>query len=308
MSTARRTTWLEIQIEMAPDAAEVMTAELGEVADGVELRDAGTVIKAPPGRALAIVHVAPEDRAEVLETVEVVAARMREANVEVDPIAIRERSAHEDEWRDVWKQYFRATRVGRSFIVRPSWDPGEISGTDRVIDLDPGRAFGTGGHASTRLVIVLAEELAERWSQAEQPVNRYLDLGCGSGILSIAASQLWPSAAGLAIDIDSESTACARENLERNKVTTVNVLTGSIDQAPTEPKFDLIMANIQADVLANLAPGFAPRLRTGGQLLLSGLLLRDAEPVWETFRNLGFERVQRKDEGDWASLDLRWNG
>jgi ribosomal protein L11 methyltransferase len=307
MTIERRTSWLEMQIEMAPDAAEIMAAELAEVADGVELRDAGTVIKAPAERAIAIVHVDPDERASVLETVAAVAARLRESGVTVDPLVIRERAAHEDEWRDVWKQFFRATRVGRTFVVRPSWDPGEVTGRDRVIDLDPGRAFGTGGHPSTRLVIGLAEDLAARFAREARPVTAFLDLGCGSGILSIAASQLWPEAVGLGVDLDSESTACAAENLERNHVTTVRLATGSLDLVPAERQLDLIMANIQADVLSGLAPGFAPRLRRGGHVILSGLLLRDADPIWETFEKQGFERVCREDEGDWAALDLAWN-
>src|SRR5260370_32794169 len=113
-------------------------------------------------------------------------ARARAAGLRVDPVSVRRREAHEEEWRDVWKQYFRATRVGRTFIVRPSWDPGTIEDGDRVIDLDPGRAFGTGGHATTRLVIALAEEAADR------PVARFLDLGCGPGVLPPAAGPPLP--------------------------------------------------------------------------------------------------------------------
>ena len=99
--------------------------------------------------------------------------------------------------------------------MRPSWDLESVTAApaDRMIDLDPGRAFGTGGHASTRLAIALAER-----SASEAPpggVGRFLDLGCGSGILSIAAARLWPDAEGLAIDNDPEATACTQENLDR---------------------------------------------------------------------------------------------
>jgi ribosomal protein L11 methylase PrmA len=145
--TDRRTSWREIQIEVHPDAAEIIAAVAGDIADGVEVRDSGTVIRATADRALIIAHVAPEDQAELLAVIEETAERVRSEGLNIDPIVIRERDAHEDEWRDVWKQFFRATRVGRSFIVRPSWDPGDIADGDRVIDLDPGRAFGTGGHA-----------------------------------------------------------------------------------------------------------------------------------------------------------------
>ncbi len=301
----RRTSWLEIQIEVDPEAAEIITAVVADLADGVELRDAGTVIRATADRALVIAHVAPEDRADLLAAVEETAVRMRESGLAIDPIVITERVAHEDEWRDVWKQFFRATRVGRSFIVRPSWDPGSVADGDRVIDLDPGRAFGTGGHASTRLVIALVENLAETLAAEGKTAPRFLDLGCGSGILSIAAARLWPDATGLAVDLDPESTACARENFERNHVSAVELLAGTLDAVPSEPRFDVVLANIQADVLCALAPKLPSRLVDGGRAILSGLLLRDAEPVLGLFREAGFELVRRQDEGDWAALELR---
>ena len=132
-------------------------------------------------------------------------AAARAAGIAVDPVTIRTREAHEDEWRDVWKQFFRATRVGRRFTVRPSWDAGEAPAGEFVIDLDPGMAFGTGAHPSTRLVIKLAEEIRE----ARPDLKHVLDLGCGSGILSIVAARLWPQASGLAVDNDPQATTCA---------------------------------------------------------------------------------------------------
>jgi ribosomal protein L11 methyltransferase len=302
----RRTSWREIQIEVDAQAAELVGAAVADIADGIELRDAETVIRTAPNRALVIAHVAPQDREDVLAVIHAAAIEIREAGLSIDPIVIRERDAHEDEWRDVWKQFFRATRVGRSFIVRPSWDPGSIVPGDHVIDLDPGRAFGTGGHASTRLVIFLLENLAETLAADGKIAPRFLDLGCGSGILSIAAARLWPQGIGLAVDIDPEAVECARENLDRNHIGSVAVATGTLDGVvPAEPPFDVILANIQADVLGALAPVLPSRLVDDGRLILSGLLLRDAEPVFGLFKAAGFHRVRRQDDGDWAALELR---
>lgn len=308
MTIEKRTSWREVQIEVAAEAAEIVAAVAGDIADGVEVRDAGTVIRAAPDRALVIAHVAPEQRDDLLAAVEETAVRARDAGVTIDPVQIRERDAHEDEWRDVWKQFFRATRVGRTFIVRPSWDPGAVASGDRVIDLDPGRAFGTGGHASTRLVITLAEGVADDLGALGRRVGRFLDLGCGSGILSIAAARLWPTAVGMAVDLDPEAAACTGENLERNAVTTVEVAAGSLDAVSAAPPFDVILANIQADVLCELAPLFPPRLATGGRVILSGLLLRDADPVLAAFQKEGLALVKRLDEGEWAALELRAAG
>jgi ribosomal protein L11 methyltransferase len=240
---------------------------------------------------------APEMEADVLAEIAAVAARMKDAGVAVDPLSVRRREAHEDEWRDVWKQYFRATRVGRTFLIRPSWDLKPAMEGDRVIDLDPGRAFGTGGHATTRLVIALAEEIAER------PVARFLDLGCGSGILSIAAVRLWPEARGLAVDVDPESVATTEENLALNKVTTVATRVGSLDGVAGAS--DLVLANIEAGVLAALAADFPARLAAGGAVILSGILVDQADVVLQAFVAAGFALEARRDEDEWAAFRLR---
>lgn len=302
--TERPTRWLEVEVELPAAFAEIAAAAVGEITDGVEFRDAGTMIRAAPGRVVVVAHVVPSERERLLAVIDACAEQSREAGLPTDPIVIRERHAHEDEWRDVWKQFFRATRVGRSFIVRPSWDPGTIASGDRVIDLDPGRAFGTGGHASTRLVIALAEDLAETASGRTRPVRRFLDLGCGSGILAIAAARLWPEATGLAVDVDPEATACTRENLDRNQITSVTVATGSLDVVPPEATIDVVLANIQADVLIQLAPELPARTGPGAAVIVSGLLLDDAAPVLAAFQTAGFELVQRRDEGEWAALAL----
>jgi ribosomal protein L11 methyltransferase len=292
--------WTELQIEVAAEAAELVASEVSELTGGVEVRDAGTLLRASEGRAVVVTQCAPESADEVLAAAMDTCARAREAGLRVDPVSVRRREAHEDEWRDVWKQYFRATRVGRTFVVRPSWDPGSIADGDRVIDLDPGRAFGTGGHATTRLVIALAEEAESR------PVRRFLDLGCGSGILAVAAARLWPAARGLAVDVDPEATACAAENLERNHVTTVETRAGTLADAPGP--FDVVLANIQADVLLPLAPALVAALAPGATLVLSGLLTDATPPVLEAYLAAGLALEARRDEDEWSALRLRAPG
>jgi len=294
--------WTQVEVEVALEAAELVADAVGEIAGGVEVRDSGTLIRADPGRAAIVAVCAPERLGELLAEIEAVCARAREAELPVDPVVVRQREAHEDEWRDVWKKYFRATRVGRSFIVRPSWDLESIplGPTDRIIDLDPGRAFGTGGHASTRLAIALAERSAA--PAPPRGVRRFLDLGCGSGILAIAAALLWPDAEGLAIDNDPEATACAQENLDRNRITRVRVATGTLDDA--DGPHDLILANIQADVLTVLAPAMAGHASPGASLILSGLLTEHAPEVAAAYQAQGFRLVESRDEDEWTALLL----
>jgi ribosomal protein L11 methyltransferase len=220
------------------------------------------------------------------------------AGLEIEPVVIRERMADEEEWRDIWKQFFRATRVSPRFTVRPTWDPGQALQGEFVINLDPGRAFGTGAHPSTRLVIALAEQLAI----AHPHIHRFLDLGCGSGILSITAARLWPDAHGLAVDNDPEATACSAENFERNQITSVDILTGTIDD--TLGLFDVILANIQADVLCALAPLLKAKLAPSGNVILSGILTEQADEVAAAYAREGFLLSQRQDEAEWAGLQF----
>jgi ribosomal protein L11 methyltransferase len=298
--------WIEVQVEVAAEAAELVADAVCPITGGVEVRDSGTLIRAGSGRAVIVALCAPERIDELVAEVGAVCERARAAGLAIDPVDVRRREAHEDEWRDIWKQYFRATRVGRTFIVRPSWDPGSVQDGDRVIDLDPGRAFGTGGHASTRLVIELAEPLAI--APVPAAVDRFLDLGCGSGILAIAAARLWPRAAGLAVDNDPEATACAQENLDRNHVTSVRVMTGTLADVPggDELRYQLILANIQANVLLELADQLATRLAPAGMLILSGLLTGDAPAVVERYRALGLRLDAIRDEDEWTALRLGW--
>lgn len=288
--------WTEIQIETTEDGADLLAASLAELTGGVEIRDAQTLISAQAGRAVVVALCPPDQAEEVLAAADEVLGFARAAGTNVDPVAIRTRSAQEEEWRDIWKQFFRSTRIGQRFVVRPSWDQGSTLQGDHIIDLDPGRAFGTGAHPSTRLVIALAEGLADG---GQNPV-RVLDLGCGSGILAIAAARLWPTAEILAVDNDSEATACSDENLERNGVTTVVTETGILSDAMGT--FDLVLANIQADVLCPLAADFWRSTRAGGQVLLSGILIEQADTVRDAFTTAGFAFEERRDDGEWAGL------
>jgi ribosomal protein L11 methyltransferase len=289
-------TWVEIQIETTVEAAELVAATVAPETGGVEIRDAETVFPTAKERSTVVVLVPPGEVQGLLDEVNETLELARAGGAAVDPVTIRLRDAHEEEWRDVWKQFFRATRVGRRFVVRPSWDPGEAPPGEHVIDLDPGRAFGTGAHPSTRLVIRFVEELRDR----RPTLGRFLDLGCGSGILSIVAARLWPEARGLAVDLDPEATACSGENFERNAVESVERATGGLDAAPGT--FDLVMANIQSDVLQLLAPLLPAHLGAGAALVLSGLLTTQAHEVTVAYQSAGLRVEQRYDEGEWAAL------
>ncbi len=295
--------WVEVQVEVPAPVAELLAAALADLAGGVELRDAETIFPTARDRTTVVTLCRPDERDDLLAAIDEVLATARAAGDTVDPVGIRQRPAHEDEWRDVWKQFFRTTRIGARFAVRPSWDPAGLAGVEHIIELDPGRAFGTGAHPSTRLVIGALERLAG----AGAGVGRFLDLGCGSGILTIAAHRLWPAAKGWAVDLDPEAADCTRENLVLNRIQNgIEVAAATLEQlGPDGRGFDLVMANIQRDVLETLVAGLLEALAPGGHLVLSGLLTADAAPVLASYQQAGLRLIERTDEGEWASLLLQ---
>ncbi len=239
-------------------------------------------------------------------------AELAAAGQPLDPVRVAARPAlPEAEWRDAWKRHFRTVRLTRQIVVVPSWDRHDpVSPDDRVVHLDPGQAFGTGAHESTRLVLRIAQELADRGARPA----RVLDLGTGSGILALAASALWPHAEVLALDSDPVAVAAARENVAANGASgRVRVSGSSLDgDDATGPgpsrRVDLALANIQADVLTELAAQLSARVAPGGWLALSGLLSEQAIPVADRYRALGMvlEGVRQGEEDPaWSALLLR---
>jgi ribosomal protein L11 methyltransferase len=276
--------WVELVLPSGSIADEIaaLLVDLGVAAAGVEVRDEDVVLWAPAAEAEA-----------ALAALRTAAARLRDSGLAVDPAAARVRpAAPEEEWRDAWKRYFRVVRVTPRIVIVPSWERYQAAAGDIVLDLDPGRAFGTGAHASTRLCLGELDAL----QATGRAVERFLDVGTGSGILAIAAARLWPGARGVAVDIDPIAVGAARENLERNGVGSVTV-----GEELPEGRFDLVVANIQADVLEDLRDPLVARLADGGALILSGLLAPQADPVAATY---GLTRARTTVLEDWAAVVL----
>lgn len=267
--------WLEIAVT-APaaaldDVAARLAQELVHASGGTEIRTDEVVFW---------VDVAEAER--VLEDTRAAVARLAGEGLPVDESRVVARpAAPEAEWRDAWKRYFRTTRLSRQIVVVPSWDEHTATPDDVIIELDPGQAFGTGAHASTRLVLERMQALHD----TGRAVLRMLDVGTGSGILAIAAVKLWPGCRALAHDIDPLAVDVARENVERNRVADLVALSsdalGSI-----QPAFDLVVANIQADVLRELVGALTERVAIGGTLILSGLLSPQAVEIAELYAPL----------------------
>lgn len=260
---------------------------------GVEQRDATTFDG--PAEPELIVYTTPDRLEEIVATARLHAqAQGLEAMLSFDP------STHtDDSWLDGWRDFYRPLRFGdRALLVRPSWIPREPDDAQLEIVLDPGRAFGTGQHETTHLCL---EALVDA---APADLRHVLDLGCGSGILGLAAARLAPSARVVAIDNDPEAVETARENAELNGLhNRIETLTGTVEDVPHRP-FDLVFANIRPAVLIPQAPAIAAQLgHAGARLLLSGILDEEATAVRAAYEQLGLRELEGpRRRGEWVAL------
>lgn len=231
-------------------------------------------------------------------------------------LRIREVGAHV--WSEEWKRFYHVQHIGPRLVVRPSWEPYEPRPGEVVVELDPGTAFGTGQHETTRLCLIALE--AEQHGALE-----VLDVGTGSGILAIASALLGAREVR-AIDNDPETIAIAAENARLNGVADhILFAAGSLPGAPEhgapmigtpvlgwpwpdrtpEACCDLLVANISSTVNIALLPAFARAIRPGGTVILSGFIARDADEVREAARAVGLEPVRTEGEEEWRCLVAR---
>jgi ribosomal protein L11 methyltransferase len=218
---------------------------------------------------------------------------------------LRYREVSPADWAEEWKRFFKPLHVGRRLVVRPSWEPYTPAPGEVVIDLDPGTAFGTGQHETTRLCLAALERHVRRGAEV-------IDVGCGSGILAIAAARL--GAAGVrAVDLDVDAIEVARTNALRNGVALkVIVARGSLGAdwpwraQPSHHAADVIVANISSTVDVALMPLLREALRPRGVLIASGFIARDADEVCAAAAACGLTKIRLEREGDWCCLEAEW--
>ncbi|GAB4178385.1 MAG: 50S ribosomal protein L11 methyltransferase [Geothermobacteraceae bacterium] len=215
----------------------------------------------------------------------------------LDPVPdIESRPVGAQDWAEGWKQHFRPFTIGR-LLVRPTWDPTEPDPEQTLLTIDPGMAFGTGSHGTTRLCLQAVAELVP------EQADSVLDVGTGSGILAVAAALLGAERV-IGCDIDAQACATAKENAQLNGVGDRVVITDEpLSEIPG--RFDLVIANILAEENIRLAGQLIDHLRPGGHLVLSGILGEKVDLVRDTFDGHMGASPQVHYQDEWASLVYR---
>ena len=302
--------WLELAVEADLEAVEAVSEILGRVASGgtsvepaFDLVDEGLGARVDPTRPAVVRGYVPATDPAAAETAATLVAEAlgHLQAFELRGIGdLRTRMVHEADWAEAWKSFFPVLRVGRRLVIRPTWRRHRARREDVVIALDPGMAFGTGLHPTTRLCLAALEPLAE---DGRLDDARVLDVGCGSGILTIAAIRLG-AASALGVDTDPIAIDATLANARRNRLgRRVRAREGSI---PTgERPFDVVLANLIAGVLVPLAPDLYAELRPGGSLVASGIFVDREAVVRTAFLTAGLEPTDRSVDGDWIALTCR---
>lgn len=214
-------------------------------------------------------------------------------------------SVDEEDWANNWKQYFKPLSVGEKILILPEWETLEKETDRTVFVINPGMSFGTGSHHTTRLCL-------ERLEKYIKPGMNVLDLGCGSGILSLVALLLG-AASATAVDIDPNAAKIAGENAKRNgisddryRIFAGNVLTDETLVAQlADRQYDLVLANIVADVIIALTPKIPTFLKDDGVYITSGIITDRGEEVLASYEAQGMTLLNQSQSGDWLALDYK---
>jgi ribosomal protein L11 methyltransferase len=303
--------WLEVSIEVEPENMEILSQLLMEKGiQGLEIIDPEDFRRVLEGnryldfaddglidcygnKTIVKAYFQADRDAETLK-----AELQRDFlhAMENPPNNIQLRLRDDSEWKDSWKKHYRTFFISKRVIIKPTWEDVIAEDDQIVIELDPGMAFGTGMHETTRMCAVLLDDLVN-----EQ--ERVLDLGCGTGILGIIAAKLGARKV-ICVDIDDAACKTSEENIEKNHVADrVCVRQGELKSLKGQ-KFELVIMNIIADVILLLLPELKEYCCPGTNILLSGIIRERKQEVLDEAAKQGYRLIRELNEGEWVAMQL----
>ncbi|WP_462412267.1 50S ribosomal protein L11 methyltransferase [Neobacillus sp. Marseille-QA0830] len=306
--------WSEISIHTTNEAIEPISNILHEAgASGVVIEDPFELTKERQDQFGEIYQLNPDDYPEegvivkaylpinsfLGETVEAIKESINNLilyNIDIGLNQVTISEVHEEEWATAWKKYYHPVKISKRFTIVPTWEIYEpVSSDELIIELDPGMAFGTGTHPTTVMCIQALERTVQQG-------DRVIDVGTGSGVLSIAAAMLGAEDVR-AFDLDEVAVTQARLNIKLNKVhDRVTIGQNNLLDGVQEKSADLIVANILAEVIVRFTEDAARVIKPGGHFIASGIIQQKKEQVKQALSEVGFELVETIAMEDWVAL------
>lgn len=298
--------WLELTIQTHPEAVESVSELLNRYTSGgvaieepIELVDEGQEYRVLTGQPVKVHAYLPIDGKEEQARQQIAEGLWHLSSLGPQFLGnLETRVVHEEDWANAWKDYYHVTHIGRRLVIRPSWRDYTPKDDEVVLELDPGMAFGTGLHPTTRMCL-------EQVEQHTRPGMRVLDVGTGSGILALAAAKLGASSV-YCIDNSSVAVESAIANVAVNHLSDrVTVALGTLDQseaARMAGQYDLVLANIIARVIGSIAPYLAQVLAPGALLITGGIIEERRHEAEQPLLDAGLKLVDQQIIDDWVTL------
>lgn len=306
--------WIEVTIKTTTEAVEAITNILDD------LRTGGVMIEDPKdfffqkkneldwdyveeevfnkrnSEGVLIKTYISEERnvMELVETIKQKVSALTGFGIDIGEGSVSLGQVNEEDWANEWKKYYKPTKIGEKLVVKPTWEDYEVQDGDLVIELDPGMAFGTGTHETTTMCMRELEKYVTEDSKV-------FDIGCGSGILAIAAAKLGAKDV-IAVDLDEVAVKVAAENVAHNHVQdSVQVLHGNLIDVVSD-KADVVVANIIADIIKILAKDVHSCMKEDAVFISSGIIHAKVDEVKESLIENGFEIIEVKTLGEWNAI------
>jgi len=287
--------WVSLSVWSPPDVQEAVANFLVEQTNrGVQLEGELVTAYCPEG----------EEAQVCLQQLTHYYRDLQQIYPNLPELKVAQKSLPGEDWSETWKSFFKPLIIGKNIVIKPTWESYEPKPGQVLIEIDPGRAFGTGKHPSTALCLEILElMLSESSRKKMDSVTSVLDVGTGSGILGIVAARLGAGRV-LGLDLDHQALEVAEENLRRNGVERI-MSVGSIPLHLLDETYDLVIANLTAPVITQMAASLCRCVSPEGWLVLSGILNEQMEEVVKFFQAHYFSVIESRSREEWVAILLR---
>ena len=305
-------TWIEVRVITKSEALEPISGIFyGLDCKGIAIEDPNDILGREQGPltwdfadinvlehkgtvAVVKAYFSEEDNIEeILLYINEKINELREIGIDVGEGKVENEKMFEEDWANNWKKYYKPTKVGDKIVVKPIWEEYEIKDNELLVELDPGMAFGTGTHETTRMCI----QALERYVKEDSTV---FDVGCGSGILAISAAKLGSKLA-VGVDLDPVAVESAKENVGFNNLDNIEILYGNLVEV-IDGKADIVVANIIAEIICILTEDVKRVIKDGGYFITSGIIHDRVEMVTNKLEETGFEVLEINKDGEWNCI------